>query len=376
MSGALVNIVSKGVQDAFLTGSPQVSFFRQNYKRHTNFAMKPVEITGVGSNGANQQLSFKVEPKGDLLTYIWVDVGPDAIGHGTDGPAIPDCREAGIQTGINNTPTIFELWIGGKMVDRQDAFYINNLWPKFMATTPSKFWRPENQNFMPLHFFFCDEATTPLPLIAMQYQEVEIRVKQGSFINSSPNPMRMYANMIMLDTDEREFFTNNDHELLITQVQRIGTDGTASTTKGVDLSYFNHPVKTILWGADDYSDGGAADDDLVTNDVQLVVNGNDYFDTKMPRKYFNAVSSYYHTENTLQNATDNYDGLYMLPLSLCPCKHQPTGSLNFSRVDNAKLSWIRNTGGFDDTTQLPFVYGVNYNILRVKGGMSGVMFSN
>ena len=363
MSGALVNLVSKGVQDAFLSGSPQVSFFRQNYKRHTNFAMKPVEVTGIGSNGPNAQLSFKIEPKGDLLTYVWLDV--DDIGKGAD-------TDQDIQTGVSNTPTEIELWIGGKMVDRQDAFFIDSLWSKFLASSPSKYWRPTSSTqgatgnaFLPLHFFHCDETTTPLPLVAMQYQEVEIRIKQGANIKAASSAkLKMYANMIMLDTDERKFFTDNEHEILITQTQRIAVDGAAASTSSVDLSYFNHPVKAIVFGGD-------ADDGLDVTDVQMVVNGNDYFGTPMPRKYFNNVVNYYHTENTLQNGDANDSAKYMVPLSLCPCKHQPTGTLNFSRVDNAKLTWTK-----DGTEPLPFVYGVNYNVLRVKGGMSGVAFSN
>ena len=116
MSGALINLVSKGVQDAFITGDPQVSFFRQNYKRHTNFAMKPVEINGIGVNGPSAQLTFKVENKGDLLAGMWFDIGTQP-GGATDGDvgdykSGPQANEA-IITQPDLTPTQVELWIGG-----------------------------------------------------------------------------------------------------------------------------------------------------------------------------------------------------------------------------------------------------------------------
>lgn len=56
MSGALVNLVAKGAQDAFLTGKPEVSFFNSMYKRYTNFAQFPVELFPVGTAGLAAQL--------------------------------------------------------------------------------------------------------------------------------------------------------------------------------------------------------------------------------------------------------------------------------------------------------------------------------
>ena len=117
MSGALIELVSKGVQDAYLTGDPQVSFYRQNYKRYTNFAMKPVELNKVGASGPNTEFTVPIEPVGDLLTYIWCDV--DDIGTDTGGP------NDTIQVGEANTPTEFALYIGGVEIDRQDAFFID-----------------------------------------------------------------------------------------------------------------------------------------------------------------------------------------------------------------------------------------------------------
>ena len=355
MSGALVNLVSKGVQDAYLTGDPQVSFYRQNYKRYSNFAMKPVEVLGIGSNAPNAEITFKIPPKGDLISYFWLDCATiaDAANTAQD-----------IQINPDNTPTQFTLYIGGKQVDQQDAFFINNLWTKFLATSASKSAKPSAGTgaagcFFPLHFFSCDNNTTPIPLVALQYQEVEIRVKQGA--NVSSLPIRMFANYIQLDTDERQWFTETTHDMLISQTQKI-----AASTTGCDLQYLNHPVKALLWG-DSTVDG------LVCTDTQLYVNGNQYFDVPMPQKYLTSVVYYQHTENGLKDATaaTGLDtGLYMFPLGLYPCRHQPTGTLNFSRVDNAKLNWT-NAG-----TGPTSLYAVNYNVFRIQSGLGGVRFSN
>lgn len=349
-SGALVNLVSKGVQDAFIIGDPQVSFFRQNYKRHTNFSMKPVELSKVGSDTANGEFRCRISDIGDLVSYIWVDA-----------------KEIGQSSASNvsvsaSAPTTFELRIGGKTIDTQDGFYIDSLWSKFMATSSSKNYTPRTVGadaktaFLPLHFFHCDEATTPLPLVALQYHECELVVRMGTNVNSAPNNLRIYANAIFLDKEDRDWFVNNQHDMLITQVQKINAD-----SNGSDLSYFNHPVKNIMWGSDSTLD---------VSNVTLTVNGTDVFDNRMPGKYFTLVQPYMHCDNSGDSTIFEDTDLYMHTFASAPNRHQPTGSLNFSRLDNARIKWGVDSGS------VSHIYGVNYNILTIKNGMGGVKFSN
>jgi len=373
MSGALINLVSKGVQDAFITGDPQVSFFRQNYKRHTNFAMKPVEINGIGENGPSAQLTFKVENKGDLLTGVWLDLGTsgDVDDYDQATAASTNCS---IVTNPENTPTQVELWVGGKMIDRQDAFYGGALYPSFLPPSLSKCFYPQAgvagglKNFYPLHFFHCDNATTPLPLVALQYAEVEIRVIQSPNSGATSNKIRMFGQYVQLDTTERQWFTEQPHDMLITQVQRIGADG-----NGSDLIYLNHPVKALLWGVEDNN----------TSDIQLYVNGTQYFNAPMTQSYFSAISAYYHSPHSLYaqqgggtTVLGNNGDLAMFSFALDASSHQPTGTLNFSRVDNAKLTWSDAAGSGGAAESPVYLYAVNYNIFRIESGLGGVRFSN
>lgn len=336
MSGALIDLVSKGVQDVYLTGEPQVSFFRQNYKRHTNFSMKPVELNPIGTQAAGNEIVLPIERKGDLLTYVWCDGSSSSSG------------TPNININVSNA-TEFSLQIGGVEIDRQDAWYSSNLWPKFMATGSSKTLYPSGKDVFPLHFFHCDSQTTPLPLVAMQYHNAEIRVKHPTA--SNPAPLKYYACYVMLDTDERKYFTDNRQELLITQVQKVG----ASTTE-CDLMYLNHPVKALMWGNNET---------ITTEDVQLRINGTDVFDSKMPGKFFHTIQKYHHTK-----ATDySVDNEFMYSFGMCAGEHQPTGTCNFSRLDNAKFSW-------DASISPVYTYAVNYNILVVDQGLTGLKFSN
>ena len=109
MSAALIELVSVGAQDVFITGNPEVSFFRQNYKRHTNFAMKPERMDYIGTFGANNEITIPIRSKGDLMSYIWIE----------------DTNIANIQTNSNGLfsadasgPTEFSLWIGRQKVTR------------------------------------------------------------------------------------------------------------------------------------------------------------------------------------------------------------------------------------------------------------------
>lgn len=374
MSGALVDLVAQGVQDAYLTGKPEVSFFRQNYKRHTNFSYTPVALNPIGQNAAGGEVSFKIPTKGDLLSHTWLDLGSGRMS----------------QLDIDTTsPTSFELHIGGQMVDRQDAEFMARKWQKFLLDTGVKNSLVNDQafpgnvpaqnlvlaNFLPLHFFFCDEGPK-LPLVALQYNEVEIRVKWSA--SAVPANYTMYSEFILLDTAERDYFVDTDHDLLIEQVQRMPvTNGTeASGNFDFDLSLLNHPVKCLIWSQPE--DTGS---NFNTGDVMIYLNGTQLFESTMPDKYFTSIQGYYHSEfdSSLMEYSPAARGgksIKMYSFALKANKHQPTGTCNFSRLDNAKMT-IR--GAYDlssGTLSAVILHAVNFNVLRIKKGQAGVAFSN
>ena len=369
MSGALVDLVAKGVQDAYLTGNPEVSFFRQKYSRHTNFAMKPVKLVPQGTVGANSEISIKIPNKGDLLSYIWIDLNEDDLG-----------QTNSIINANSTNPAIFELYIGGQLIDRQDATFMALHWNKFLADSGAKAMIASAVNtndatvrqnvlsgsLVPLHFFFCDG--TPLPLVALQYHEVEIKIK---FSSGDPGIVNAYANYIMLDTHEREWFVNNDHELLIEQVQRIPVTTGNDSNPVFDLSLLNHPVKCLLWT-------NPTDKSYNTGEVMIYLNGTALFNDDMPDKYFTYIQGYYHSEHGSEllkgkSGTEGGFSLKMYSFAQKVSKHIPTGTCNFSRLDNAEMKIRGQTNG---TLNNVFLNAVNFNILRIKKGMAGVAFSN
>jgi hypothetical protein len=368
MSGALIDLVSTGVQDAYITGKPSVSFFRQKYNRYTNFAMKPVLLSPVGFNAtAAGQCSITIPNKGDLLSYMWIDMGSS----GTIGAS-------GIEADTND-PAIFELYIGGQLIDRQDATYLALLWHKFLIDSSSKAsaifnntasntkTNLHNSKILPLHFFFCDHGY--LPLVALQYHQVEIRIKFSS-ASAPPADLKIYANFVHLDTNERSFIVDNNHELLIEQVQHISFDGPTASPK-FDLSLLNHPVKCLIWA-------DTTVDNLVTNDVQLYLNGTQVFESEMSDRYFSIVQPYYHSDygsDLMKGGSGQNSGFCakMYSFALKVGKQQPTGTCNFSRMDTASL----NLGSVSGATASGFgLWAVNYNVLRIKNGLAGLAFAN
>ena len=373
MSGAIIDLVAQGVQDVYLTGNPEVSFFQQSYRRHTNFAMSPVRLD---PNGSGTQINIKIPNKGDLLSYIWIDLGAYTVGDSTINAV-----------GTSTAPASFELWIGGQMIDRQDAFYMVQLWQKFLLDSSAKGFAtiPTSDDttttlstflaskWLPLHFFFCDSYG--LPLVALQYNEVEIRINYAT--GGDPSGYKYYANYVVLDTAERAMFVNKDHEILIEQVQRVPVNEIMTATTqdmSFDLNLLNHPVKCLMWGSP-----LSGSNVLTTSNVQIYLNGTEMFGSKMPDPLFTQVQAYYHSEFATEllkgdsNNSSTGGKLKMYSFAIKANRHYPTGSCNFSRLDNAKLTM---TVGVDETFNPFYVHAVNFNILRIKKGMAGLAFAN
>ena len=331
MSGGIAQLVAIGAQDAHLVGQPEVSFFRSNYKRHTNFA-QTVERQVVQGNPASGGMStIRFERKGDMLGYVYV------------------------ASRANGTPNLkdyvskVELLIGGQVIDTQESEFMTDLAPVVMNQTNSKqAYNATTDYYVPLRFSFCENAQSALPLVALQYHDVELRITWGTL---TVDDMEVYAQFIHLDTDERMSISSTPQNMIVTQTQKA----IASKSSTQELS-FNHPMKYLVAK----NTTGA----LTTAKMKLQINGTDVSDAKSVRPHFTYTPVYYHT----QNATASND-VILVPFCLDTSKLQPTGSLNFSRLDSARLVVEGDT--FEDN-----VYGVNYNILRIENGMGGLMYSN
>ena len=201
MSGGISQLIAVGAQDVHLTGNPEVSFFRSVYKRHTNFA-HVVERQVIQGNPSPGSIStIRLERKGDLVSYVYLTHA--------------DSANSFTSSNIKQV----ELLIGGQVIDTQTHDFISNIAPAYLGSTITK-TRESPVTFFPLRFWFCENFQSALPLVSLQYHDVEIRITWGDNVSGT---YECFADFIYLDTDERQSLANSPQEHLIYQVQKALT---------------------------------------------------------------------------------------------------------------------------------------------------------
>jgi hypothetical protein len=416
-----MQLVAYGAQDVYLTGNPKVTFFQAVYRRHTNFAMENIEQTVNGTAADSGRVSVTIARNGDLVGDMYVELKAANLAV-ISANAGALSNEWVAERAIKDV----ELSVGGQRIDKHYQkwwrLYSELYLDSAKKTTWGKMTTGDNsQVFLPLIFFFNRNPGLALPLIALQYHEVRLDFDLSSEFSlyTDNTTFKVYANYIYLDTEERRRFAQKGHEYLIEQVQHTGQDTLAaeSQTKQIRLSY-NHPVKELIFCASESNvsncamwnftqdadaivstsiansataligshtdlDAGncpklltgvtgtltAFDEETVgtIENMKLVLNGQDRF-KEQSGKYFNQVQAFQHHTGTPM------PGIYSYSFALKPEEHQPTGTCNFSRIDNAQVS-IKTAAGNSGQLQLN-MFAVNYNVLRIQSGMGGLAFSN
>ena len=364
MTGGLLQLVAYGAQDVYLTGNPQITFFKVVYRRHTNFAMESIVQT---FNGSGKRLTAQISRNGDLIhkMYVVMKVGTSF-----------DASRVG-----HRLLEKVELEIGGQLIDRQYSnwMYIwnelslpfgkTNGFAKMVGETGDDVTvNAERKLYVPLEFWFCRNIGLALPLIAMQYHEVKVNIEFSDEFRKLSD-RELWVDYIYLDTDERRRFAQLSHEYLIEQIQFTGNESAKSKNEKIKLN-FNHPVKELVWVFSDSRSNITPThwtefEEMETAKLQL--NGNDRF-AERDSMYFSHVQPYQHHENIPEGKN-----IYMYSFGVKPEEHQPSGTLNMSRIDTATLSVGFKT---ENDNRQSYVYAVNYNVLRILSGMAGLAYSN
>jgi hypothetical protein len=417
MAGGLLQLVAYGAQDIYLTGNPQITFFKVVYRRHTNFALEAIENVFNGQARFGSRVTCQISRNGDLIhrTYLAVQLPALKAGGVDDGAntGFKWVRSVGLKL-------IQDVWIeiGGQQIDKHysDWMYI---WNELSlpagkrsgydamvgngygdsATLPGSGLNCNSNSqwlHVPLEFWFCRNVGLALPLIALQYHEVKINIDFETFSNCTVEAntatsgielkaASLWVDYVYLDTDERRRFAQLSHEYLIEQLQFTGDEVVNGQSGRIKMN-FNHPVKEIVWvypmDSNNASGGGASNNwtnytlsvcengntdsnVLVSGNIQL--NGQDRFFTRYA-DYFSLVQPYQHHENVPTQTP----GINVYSFALKPEEHQPSGSLNFSRIDTAYLNMTLKSAAKGRCK----IFAVNYNVLRIMSGMGGLAYSN
>ena len=425
MGGGIIQLAVYGAQDVYLTGNPQITFFKMIYRRHTNFCMESVQQTFNGTVKLGNKVTVQITRNGDMISFVWLKLNIKADADNTYllQPFY----------GLKILKSI-ELEIGGQRVDKHYAEWMY-IWNEltlgkgkhegyYKLVGANKENRPvivdkDTTLYIPLQFWFCRNVGLALPLIALQYHEVKINIEFSTFqeisatnvgdiLDDNQNVIlekgqynigygiktpsmslenftaECWVDYIFLDTDERRNFAQQSHEYLIEQLQHNGSIPVINraNVQGYRIN-FNHTIKELIWVIRPY---GKIEDinkinwnNFTTNNqhnnykqrtnpivtAKLLLNGNDRFKERKGN-YFSIVQPYQHHTSVPKTTT----GINLYSFALTPEDYQPTGTLNMSRIDTAILNIESSVEGS------LYIYAVNYNVLRILSGMGGLAYSN
>ena len=312
MGGGLLQLVAYGAQDIYLTGNPQITFFKIVYRRHTNFSMECIPQTISGSSTVSDTYvtagTVIISRNGDLLSQIYVKADQDTV------------------SGLNGDYLVedVEIEIGGQRMDKQYREW-NQIWTEL--TTPdskcdgfkyltggfknqlvtgglASAGGTSQQSIMyPLQFWFCRNIGLALPLIALQYHDIKLKFNWGSGAAADgisrsgaaavTPKVEVWCDYIYLDTDERRRFAQVSHEYLIEQLQ-IQEEG---SSRDVFKLNFDHPIKELIWTVPTSTTESST---IITQKMKIEINGHDrfayqdkeYFQIKQPLIHHTSVPGY------------------------------------------------------------------------------------
>lgn len=385
-----MQLIAYGAQDIYLTGNPQITFFKTVYRRHTNFSMEyiPQNFDSQPQVSTTQTtvVKYKIKRNADLLYDLIVayDLPPiyceASIGV---GPSLRRERFEWIEDIGQRIINKVEIFVGGQLLDRQYSTWMN-VWTELTLTETDKQKYNHmigNRNgifqdiplahylgglpatptptpsinasrlYIPLNFWFCQNPGLAIPLISLQYTELELHVtfnplnelftlgdtkaSPSGIFQQQYDPDSLYTaltalgyneqsifwryinggtshgswnentflllNYIYLDETERRRFAKSSVEYLITQTNRVQVNGLSGIVN--EELRFQHPVKELIFV-------------LRRSDVQYRnawTNYTDLIDTDIPNMAtadFTAAQISYDQDLSYQTDPNIFNNLY------------------------------------------------------------------
>ena len=472
MGAGLMQLQFVGSQDIYLKSNPSLTFFKKVFKSHTSFAMEHITVSFNRTDtfiNEKTTLKCKIPRHSDLisqcylmltlpeivsdniLNFRWIENIACAIIDNysiTIGGSLID-KQYGEYMYLQNqltydqmkqttfdhmTGNTIEMYApdkaaaqGAKLTVIPVRYRISSSYPTAVRYDPSdpSTYRPSIKSrliYIPLNFWFCKEIGNALPLVSLQYSEVEITIelrpwnelyqlfykKNGKLGYWSPDPSikahhlsrfvsnvnqqflisptvlncncQMEINYITLDELERSYFAQKSLDYLIDQVTRIERPSVNTTTSIIDMVLQN-PLKELIWvikrndqsNTNDwftYQDKRDGISNIpILNSAKILFNGVDRISEK-PAEYFNWIQPFQHHKGNKK------PGLYVYSFAINPEEYQPSGSVNMSRINSVQM--LMNLKAPDDDTYAydVSIYAINHNFLRISCGLAGVVYSS
>ena len=407
MGGALLDLVAKGGQDVYFICNPQMSFFKKVYKKHTNFALEYQKYQFESTLDFGKTTTFTIPRQGDLIKNIFLQFTlPDLISSDRKdcsyvnyiGYSLIEYLDLYINTQKIDRITGEWLYIYNELIVQEDkkSGYRTMVGGKDFEGYNSLVGNQGGTYLVPLNFWFTQDIGSALPYTALQYSDIEVKLKLRDFkelwvTEDGKEPLgdfkiqnaEIAIERIYLDTKERKEFATQSHEYLIKQVQySLNNNVPQNASQKTYNLVFNHPILELIFvvqskskfitqadGGNDYFNYSKTDvlpfEDTIKT-AKILLNGDDRTPemTHLELRLYNPIQ--YHT-----SYPNNY--IYLYSFSLRPEEYQPSGSCNFSRFDIKQLQ-IEFADNIPQSEVK--IFGVNYNILRITQGLAGLAYIN
>ena len=411
MSGGLIQLAAYGQQDIYISGNPQITFFKIIYRRHTNFSIESIEQVFGTEPDFNKMVAATIaRGNGDLIHKIYLQVTLPALKQDQSGASwVGYVNSLG-----HNLIKRIDLEIGGQLIERHysewfeiwseltlsdsDRREYNKMIGKYNTDVALQTNALEERTYyFPLQFWFCRNPGLCLPIIALTQHEVKIKIefRQVADIIKSDvyidNPVdidnkrlaikkgSLFVDYVYLDDDERKLFAQAPHEYLIELVQYQGEKPITANVSNDKIKFsFNHPVKELLWviQPNEYltTNSATGNNHLKFSSVsgkdtfkslRIQFNGGDRFSPRNS-EYFRLVQQIEHHTGAPRKH------IYTYSFAIKPEEHQPSGSVNMSRLNNSDFFLSFNNSDVVDSKFK--LYALSYNILRIVSGTAGLAY--
>ena len=390
MGGGLLQLVAYGAQDVYLTGNPQITFFKVVYRRHTNFSIESIKQTFNGSANFGEEFSSTIQHNGDLISRMYLETTLPSINVSngvTEGTSFKAFRWLNWIGHVLIKDT--EIRIGGSKIDKHYGEWLH-IWNELtqqpgkaagyaeMVGNVPQLTQVYSSNsstscdtgsyklFIPLQFWFCRNPGLSIPIIALQHHPIVVNFQfrtldeciwatsqntSSTYADSTGNNVidsstklsstYLYVDYIYLDTDERRRFAQVAHEYLIEQLQYTGEETISSAASQQIKLNFTHPIKEIIW---------------VSQPTNFT--SKDYSQSRAGRQYYNFTDAWDYTNFTGTPTPSSGPGMvggrytnlwYGLPTV------KVSGTLNSANTD-----WSNTISGANSSTNAGYNDVSNY----------------
>jgi hypothetical protein len=434
MGGSQIQLVAYGRQDVHITGNPQITFFKNVFRRHTNFAMEPKQLyfdkpIRLANIDGKSVYTVKILKEADLVGGINLEVkvtGSSSGGYTVNHFGNAIIKEARLKVGGAIIDTHYSQWrqIYQELYDSTNTSHLNESdstgGGRTIAYTSNSIFNINRRTngdevlyfdnstsysktiHVPMRFWFNNSIGNVLPILALNNHEVllelifEDRTILDGSVTISDIDIKAYGDYYYLDVEEKRKFSQSSHEYLIEQVTRIKTKTPSSSKslteleeKTIELEFYN-PIKYITWvvinpsNSGDYKGMGPCyftslcSNSHTRNDgndgnVKFQFNSEDRIITRPMSYYTRYLPKVYRYPKNIPNL----DRIGMYSFAINPLDVNPTGTCNFSKIldKDMIISIANNTVSTVQSKEL-MIFAVNYNIFRVNGGMGGLAYTS